>query len=215
MTTKAKVNESFRRRKNAVYSLKLRCGKYALIQLLDNHGIIIFNTFRDDENWTDADLSKDSVLIAVVLAKKSLKKCPLTRQAVSPVLDYDFPDTVIASSKFRYEDHVFWEGTEIEVLKKNLRLTGKLEVYRKYRVKGKSIEERRPLERCDYDSVESLEMGALRLYPEFQERLNICAMLGKNYDPLKEIGFDRKLDPACVAYIEMMAGSVPITHYGY
>jgi hypothetical protein len=59
---------------------------------------------------------------------------------------------------------------------------------------------------ADYDRYSDVELAHIRDYPEFNERLFLCSELECDFDPLKELVFDRSLDPICSNYVNIISG---------
>lgn len=45
--------------------------------------------------------------------------------------------------------------------------------------------------------------------------MNLCAELGKNYDPYKEMAFRRELIPEALVYVDIIGGKTLLAKLGY
>ena len=72
-----------------------------------------------------------------------------------------------------------------------------------------------PIEINDYNKVKNIELENLRIYPEFNERLLLCSEFEKDYDPLKEIAFNRELPLNTITYIDIIGGQIELKELGY
>lgn len=52
-------------------------------------------------------------------------------------------------------------------------------------------------------------------YPEFLERLKLCSEKKANFDPMKEIAFQRPLGPECITYVDIIGGRARLDEIGY
>lgn len=198
-------------KENKLFTIKLRNGKYVLLQMLAKKGkIIAFNVFSDT-NMFDVELSKKDVLFVTHVSFRSLiKNCEVCLvKDVSPLLGVEAPVFKI-SSGHQTRIITLWKGTEHE---RELLVIGD---GNNLLVEKRELEElSTPISLNDYEKYKEFEMNALRVFPEFNERLLLCYKLKKNIDPSKEIAFNRELDPICGTYIDIISGKVRLSELGY
>jgi hypothetical protein len=200
---------------NTVFSVSLREGYFCLVQTFEtNSKLAVFNLFSNNEKWNDIELKNELVLFYCAIFKNFFQNKSIThRPDLRPCLNLSYPSQMI-SIGIQARKVILWEGTEnqreIVTLGKspNSICTSTIQG-------GKQVLEYTEIERSDYDQYRSLEVTTLRAYPEFNERLFLCAKLGKNYDPLKELAFDRTLVPECIDYIDLISGRRPNSELGY
>lgn len=200
-------------RSHTVYSVKLRCGGYALLQTLDvTCRIAVFDEFRDDNDWRGFNPSKGRVLFCCSVIKNFFRCSQIEKvQSVSACKEIVFPDKAISLNepiKF-----TLWKGTERQM--DVLCLGGDIALCTTTWSDGRPKLKYRQLSLKDYDKVKHLELTSLRGYPELNERLSICCELGRNVDPKKEIAFQRPLPPEFEAYAKMLSGFAPVSQFGY
>lgn len=198
-----------------VFSIRLKNDKYVLAQMITKHGqIAVFKNFQDKDNWENIILNKNDILFCCFLARTDLKRiAEVVHKKVEPILDLPKIDWTINSgggSRMK----TLWKGTPNE---KTFILLGegKNVLHRSYRLDGEIKEETIPISNEEYDKYKHYEPSFLRGYPEFNERLYLCSIKGENFDPLKELIFDRELDLECSTYIDIISGKVPKNELGY
>lgn len=198
-----------------VFSIRLRNGHYALIQMLDARGeVAVFDMFRENDDWDGVKLSEGNVLFTGMVLRSVLKRSETRiHRDVVPVEGIEYETTRIHGGSGAREV-VLWEGTPLE--RRFLTLgAGPKGICRMREVNGVLREEFEPISNDDYARYEHLEMTALCDYPSFNERLYLCEYFGRNFDPGKEIAFDRPLDPECVTYVDIIAGKTLLKDLGY
>ena len=202
-------------RDGRIFSLQLRDGRYGLLQMLGKNGqVAVFNHFRNNDDWNGVKLDSEDVLFVCYLIKNDLSRSKINFQKnLSAVKGLSIPDlTINISGGFRQLK--LWEGSDEE---RSLMMMGdgNYGLYRTFRQHGQIKEEYTPITIEDYEKYKHLELSNLRGYPEFNERLYLCSILNRNFDPLKELAFNRPLDIKCKTYVDIIAGKVPISELGY
>lgn len=198
------------------FSVRLRNGKFALLRMLTIKGnVAVFNEFRDQDDWTDLATGTENLLFCCRVTRAFLARSPIQEQKdVVAATDIGIHETSISSGNGTFRQLTFWEGSPEE---RTIFVigNGSNSRYRCYRENGMIREEIIPIDNADYERYRDYEMSGARAYPEFNERLVLCSEMGSNYDPLKEIAFNRLLDRRCIPYIEIISGKVLIAKYGY
>lgn len=200
-------------RANSLFVVKLRNGKQALVQTFSSQpDIAVFNEFRSHGEWEDFVPSMRNVLFCCWAAKFFFQNDHIARlPGLKPAADIVFPDKMLAPEGNRRA--CFWKGTDHE---REVIVPGESVLLRTNHVKnGRHEPEYKKVKLTDFQRFASLELAALRIYPEFNERLNLCSELEANFDPLKEIVFHRPLDSSCRVYIDIISGKVRLDTLGY
>lgn len=197
-----------------VFSIRLRNGSFALLQKIRDGRFAVFNLFRERDEWSSDDVSSDNVLFYCVITKSVLQRSDVRHHKhVKGAGELVYPDfTINLSGGHRHI--TLWEGTANErtfLMMGN----GSYGVWRSVCLEGKIKEDYTLITIKDYDRYRHLELSNLRVYPEFNERLYLCSIFKCNIDPLKEIAFDRPLDPQCRVYVDIISGKVPLSDLGY
>jgi hypothetical protein len=129
---------------------------------------------------------------------------------IEPVESVEFPETNIdiggSSRKL-----TLWKGTADE---RSFLMMGEGKNSLR-EIKGRYLEDYTPIALRDYRAYADVELTNLRDYPEFNERLYLCSLKQKNFDPLKELAFNRPLGLECKTYIDIIAGKTRISGLGY
>lgn len=200
---------------NRLFSIKLRNGHYALLQMLSSKGqVAVFDCFQDTNDWSCAQLSSANVMFDGTMLDNVLgRSCVTLIEDVAPVEGLVYSKTRIhIGGGFRTVR--LWEGTEDE--REFLMMgEGKNKLCRYFREDGQPREEYTPIALEEYDEYKNLELITLYAYPSFNERLYLCDVLGCNVDPLKEIAFCRTPDRECRTYVDIIAGKTPVSELGY
>ncbi len=202
-------------KKDKVFSIKLRNGHYALLQMLSSSGrIAVFDHFRKMNEWNDVRLTANNVLFTGVLMDSVLKRSVLAvHKDVGPAERIEYSETRISIGHELRRVKV-WEGTEDE--REFLMMgEGNNKLRRYHRENDELCEEYIPLSLDDYDRYKDVELTNVYDYPTFNERLFLCELFGRNVDPLKEIAFSRPLPLEYRTYIDIIAGDIPLGELGY
>ena len=202
-------------KKDSLFSIRLRNGHYALLQMLSIGGqVAVFNCFQETDKWSDVRLSADKVLFTgTILRSITSRSVTAIHKDVVPVANLKCSEERISiGDGFRYV--TVWKGTDDErtflmmgVGENRLRRTD----YENDRYR----EEYTPIAIEDFELYEDVELTGLYDYPEFNERLLLCELFGRNVDPLKEIAFNRSLPLEYRTYIDIISGKVRLSELGY
>jgi hypothetical protein len=206
---------SFRWQSNRLFSLQLRNGRFALLQMLAKNGqVAVFDCFRDEDSWDGIQLDHSNILFCCWVLKSVRQRSVVKiHRNIAPVEAIEFPETTIdIGDEFR--EMTLWEGTADE--RSFLMMgEGSNSLRRIGRKKGRFFEEYTPIELGDYEAYAGVELTNLRGYPEFNERLYLCSRKQRNFDPLKELAFNRPLDIESKTYVDIIAGKTRISTLGY
>ena len=154
-----------------VFSIKLRNGHYALLQMLSTTGrIAVFDCFREVDEWNGVRLTKDNVLFTGVLLDSVLARSVVAiHKYVAALEEVEYSDTRVSlGGGFRVLK--VWAGTENE---RELLMMGEgnLKVCRYFRQNDEPREETIPIALDDYERYKTVELTNLCDYPSFNERI--------------------------------------------
>ena len=184
------------------------------MQMLEVKGrIIVYNLFNSNNDWSNVHLDQESVLFKTFVIVKPFfsRSRVFVQRNIAPLLSNNFPKTWISSGGGNRKIKL-WEGTIIE---RELIINGTGNNLLVKEGSEPSETEYTPIDNADYEKVKHLELTALRIYPEFNERLYLCFEFGVNYDPLKELSFNRTLPEKCITYVDIIAGKIKLADLGY
>jgi hypothetical protein len=202
-------------KKNSVFSIRLRNQSQALIQTLDELGkIAVFNLGRDYD-LSNTSLRGEDVFFMCWVTKAIFHSEQITLEPkIEPCLTLDFPKQMISIGGGNHEV-TFWEGTADE--RTIITYCGDPKYISTLitQKNGKNKMKYDEIHNSDYERTAHLEMDAVRAYPEFLERLNLCSEKKGNFDPMKEIVFQRSLGIECDIYLDIIGGRVPVAELGY
>lgn len=202
-------------KENKIVSIELKNGNHALFQMLSIKGwIAVFNCFDFSNKWDDVELIPDAILFKTYIISKTIfPKSNLTvHKHLEPVKNVGIPQVRI-NTGFGSRKIKVWKNTSRE---RELILDGEgNNLLKTENPKDKYNPDYTPLLLSDYEKVKQYELENLRIYPEFNERLWLCSELKMNFDPLKELAFNRLLDPICETYIDIISGKVLLKDLGY
>jgi hypothetical protein len=202
-------------KKHSVFSIRLRNQSLALIQTLDELGKVAVFKLERDSILPNSILKKEDVLFMCWVTKaifhseqivweSKMKACP----------DLTFPTQMISIAG-GLGAATFWKGSAHERTILTYRGDPKYISTSVVQKNGQQKIKHDEINNGDYERVRDLEMDAVRSYPEFFERLNLCSEKDENFDPLKEIVFQRNLGLECATYLDIIGGRVPIAELGY
>ncbi|MDO5976588.1 hypothetical protein [Flavivirga jejuensis] len=202
-------------KENQIVSIQLKDGNHALFQMLSIKGwIAVFNAFDFNDKWEGINLTEDSILFKNFIISKTIfpKSKTVIHKNIEPVKNIVIPEIKINTGTESRKIKV-WENTPKE--DELIIIGGGNNLLKIENPNDKFNPEYRPIEIKDYDEVKQYELENLRIYPEFNERLWLCSRLKMNIDPLKELAFNRKLDPLCEDYIKIIGGKTKLEELGY
>lgn len=205
-------------KKATVFILALRNGDYGLFQMLQEKGrIAVFNHFRSADSWDHVSLNASSILFFAFATTAFFRRSAIRRvQEVTPVANLEYPaeDAPRIDTGSGFRKLTFWPGTAYERTVLTMG-TGENSLISWTR-KGLVIQEHvTPLPAADYDQHADSELTGLEDYPTLNERILLCRIFGRNFDPAKEIAFDRSLPVECTTYIDIIGGQVRLSKLGY
>ncbi|GAA3621787.1 hypothetical protein GCM10022397_04450 [Flavivirga jejuensis] len=176
--------------------------------------IAVFNAFDFNDKWEGINLTEDSILFKNFIISKTIfpKSKTVIHKNIEPVKNIVIPEIKINTGTESRKIKV-WENTPKE--DELIIIGGGNNLLKIENPNDKFNPEYRPIEIKDYDEVKQYELENLRIYPEFNERLWLCSRLKMNIDPLKELAFNRKLDPLCEDYIKIIGGKTKLEELGY
>lgn len=198
---------------HAVYSVKLRCGGYALLQTLDDTcRIAVFDEFRDNNDWKGFNLSAERVLFCCYVTKNFFRCSQIEKiKSVTACDEIVFPNESISLNV--PVKVTLWQGTKQQ---RDVLIIGEsISLCKTTWIDGRPKLSYRKLHSRDYEKVKHLELAGLRGYPELNERLFLCRKSGRNVDPQKEIAFQRPLPPEFETYVDIIGALVSPSHFGY
>lgn len=184
-----------------------------LLQTMENLAhVAIHKEFRTVDDWSDYEASPDTVLfycsvIKNVFQNDRIRKCKEAKLAQG----LSFPELRISPDGT--DRILLWGGTEHE--RSIVLYSEPLSLVRLYRAGGQWHDTTQPISLDDYHKYGNLELTTMRAYPELHERLALCADLGVNVDPLKEITFRRELPVSFWRYVDIIGGKVELSQLGY
>lgn len=202
-------------KENQIVSIQLKDGNHALFQMLSIKGwIAVFNIFDFDDKWEGIHLTEDSILFKNFIISKSIfaKSKIIIHKNIEPVKNIEIPEIKINTGADSRKVTV-WKNTPKE--DELVIIGGVNNLLKTENPNDRLHPEYRPLIIDDYDDVIQYELENLRVYPEFNERLWLCSKLKKNIDPLKELAFNRELDPLFENYIKIIGGKTKLEELGY
>jgi hypothetical protein len=148
-------------RDGRVFSMPLRNGKYALLQMSDRIQLVIFKFFRNEDIWDDLELCSDDILFSCYFLTSDLKRNNVTfHKKLNPVAEV--PSLEVKLNSMGNRRLTLWEGTEHErsIIVLN---DGNNGLHRSGRdAKGNIIDEFTPIKNEDYEKYKHLEIAGLR-----------------------------------------------------
>ena len=205
-------------KENTVISIETRKGVFVLAQMLISPYLMIYNIFRNDNDWAGLKLDNTQTLFCKPVTRQFLKKSNITKQPnIPPCSNLDIPRYWIKFPPGNRKVKV-WENTEYErefitlaespnasLIEDDITVGGIKDV----QIVMPSI----PLD--DMGTFDAYETTSVSIYPELNERLYLCYMLGKNIDPAKYISAGKELPLECDKYVDIIAGKVSLSELGY
>lgn len=201
-------------RENKLISLKLRNGKYVLLQWLSSSTYVsVFNIYSNDDVWTDIILNEQDILFTVAFVSKSVLKNSTVREVteIEPLKNVNIPQKWINVGE-GFTKHDLWTGTEDEV---SVLVTGEGNNLLVEWDNNPSEKSYKLLNIAEYEKVKNIELENLHIYPEFNERILLCSELNMNVNPLKDIAFSRKLSAEYKTYLKIISGKALLADLGY
>lgn len=198
-------------KENKIVSIKLRNGKYALLQMLKRKGYVaVFNKFSEDDKWDGITLNeKDVLIMTFIMSGRIFPNSEVkTQKQVKPVANLEYPRFHISLGDGSNSRIKVWSDTPEE---KEVIVDGYLNLFLIERISEDPwIEKDSPINVSDYDKFKHLGTTSLGNYPEFNEKLYIWSELGKYYEPEVELAFGHELHPICKCYVAILTGELTI-----
>jgi hypothetical protein len=192
-------------KENKVISIDTRKGVYVLAQMLKSPYIIVYNIFREKNEWLDVDLEKTPVLCCNSITNQFLKMSNIEPRQIKPAFHMELPKYWIdhfANSRYidvwkdtPYEKKILIIGEGGALIERDIREGG---VYKTKILKSS-------ISFDDNEIIDKYELTNIRIYAEFNERLYLCYKLGKNVDPLKDLIFNRPIPIEYKDYINIIS----------
>ncbi|MCH1624634.1 hypothetical protein [Fredinandcohnia quinoae] len=179
---------------------------YVLAQMINKAELLVFNLFKDDNNWEDIDLNEAPILFCTTVTRQFISNSNIFRQKIKPLAGYQPPKYKIDALGMGSRRVTVWKGTanerEILILGKGggRLIEGDMSTGS---YKENIIIPKIPL--TDNDTIDKYELTNVRIYSEFNERLYLCYRFGKNVDPLKDLIFDRPIPLEYQEYIDIIS----------
>ena len=194
-------------KENHIISIETRNNIYVLAQMLKSPYLMIYNIFRDNENWGNIDLQNTPILFCHGVTRQFLNKSNITKQKkVKPVTHKNLPKYWIRLND-ESQKVVIWEGTTNErsfiilgkgggsLIENNIMSEG-------FRQSSIVIPK---ISFSDNETIDKYETSGLGTYAEFNERLYLCYKFGRNVDPYKELIFGRHLPIQYSGYFDIIS----------
>ncbi len=211
-------------KKNRIVSVKLRNGVYALGQMWERKRMLLFKYFSKDNQWDNIKLSSDDVLFSCTPLKAFLKRSEIEIiTSIKPLLDYKEPTIALISNgsgfskkvveigDYKREVFVYGDGTYSIVeydptdSKNNTHSSGLYKTVIKNNV-----------DLYDYNEIKNLGfVSNLEDYPNLNERLYLCWLLGENINPNLDIDIGLPLEDYHRTYIDIISGDTNLSDLGY
>ena len=192
-------------REGRVISIALRDEWFARLQMLRRPFVAVFSEFRCEDDWADIELTSSNHLFDCSVNRSILKRSQVHfHKGLAPAPDIQLPEWKINTRGFR--NITLWAGTKEERTVMVSGGEGNVGLWRSFCEPGHVGDEYIPISTTDYDRYTEIELAHVRDYPEFNERLFLCSELECNFDPLKELVFDRSIDPMCSNYVNIISG---------
>ena len=202
-------------KENKIFSVKLRNGHFSLLQMLKAKGeVIVFNIFKEKDDWDGVELTKEKVLFSCCLLDSVLKRSEIqVHKKINPYAGFKGLDKKIdITGGFR--EVTLWKNTKNEI-SFGMMGGGNNKIRELARENGEIKEKYTEIDIDEYQKYKNLELTNLCDYPSFNERLYLCEIFKSNIDPLKELAFDRSLDVRLHTYISIISGKIKLSELGY
>ncbi|MDM1352060.1 hypothetical protein HX014_15765 [Myroides marinus] len=188
-------------------SIETRKGLYVLAQMTLDIYLVVYNVFREDENWSENDLVDLEILCFVPVVRQFLQKSVISNLKYKKEVPLELPKYWLKTDNISQKRRLY-EKTEQEV-EINLLGLGKYLIFND--VNDRSNFDRPIVQIVDFndnDIIDKYEVTNIRMYAEFNERLYLCYKLGKNVDPLKDLVFNRNIPIEYEVYLKIISGKI-------
>lgn len=199
-----------------VLSVELKDGVCVLAQMAFSPYLIFFNNFTKNHEWSNVNLSSESVLFVKAVSRQFIKSTNIVKlPKLVPALDVEIPKYWIEPEPGSRMVTV-WPNTPDErsliVLSEDnsgylLEISGEYLSGDRTRV--------RKIGPKDLDVIQSYEIASVGLYPSLNERLFLCYELSQNIAPDRILAFGLELPKECADYVDIVSGKVELSKLGY
>lgn len=195
-------------KENKVISIETRRNVFVLAQMIQSPYLIVYNAFRDKDNWDDIDLRNVPVLLCTAVTRQFISNSNVVTQRISPVIHNNLPKYWIAPFPESRRIKV-WEDTPDE---REFFIIGEGGSLIERDIMQKGFDNSKVIAPSisfnDDKTIDGYELNKIRIYAEFNERLYLCHLLEKNVDPDKDLIFNRDIPKAYKAYIGIISGTL-------
>lgn len=204
-------------KKSKVVSVALKDGYYVLAQMLESPYLAFFNIFSRERDWSGSKLSNSDVLFFCAVTRQFLKFSEFKTEHIPAATDLQPPLHWLKRHPGSRTITV-WKGTPRERTFIDISARpGGIVVSKDITKKGRAAAAHpvREVEPREYAKVADLERTVVWTFPQLNERLHLCRVLGKRVDPMKEIHFNRKLPPEYATMVDILASRGTPEDWGY
>lgn len=193
-------------KENKVISIETREKVFVLAQMLKFPYLMVYNAFRETNEWDDIDLKQVETLLCHGATRQFISRSNVTRQDIPPVNHQDLPKRWIDTHPGS-EVRTVWEGTPKErrvviigkgggaLIERDITKGGDQNL----RVIMRSI----PLD--DHATIDNHELTNLFIHPSSNERIYLCYLFGRNVDPLRDLVFRRPIPEEYERYLDLIS----------
>ncbi len=210
-------------KQNRIISVKLRNGIYALGQMIEKSKLIFFNHFSENNQWDNIILSNKNVLFSCTPLKTFLKHTEIeVIKNIEPLLNYQLPKLALWSSDLGFNKKMVTIGD----YQKEVFVYGNGN-YSVVNIDFSSSEKRHSsglfteiirdnVDVSYYEDIKHLDfVTTLDGYPNLNERLYLCWLLGKNVNPKLDVDLGIPLKEYHRTYVDIISGDVKLSDLGY
>ncbi len=191
-------------KKGTVVSIETRENIFYLAQLMESPYLYIFDTCNSSHDWNVRSLEHIKALFCVGVVGQFLKASNIKKLDIPPKKSLEFPSYWIKKDHTA-RMYTIWEGTRDEMTFAMSELGGSL-IQRDMKTNPQDYTHIKAINSNDNDVIDNHETMALRSYPEFNERLYLCHLLGEKVDPLKDLIFQRPMIDEYKVYMQIFIG---------
>lgn len=203
-------------KEGTVFSLQLRDGYYVLGQLLWSPYLTFFNLFQERDSWSSNAAESAESLFYCGVAANFLKFSAIEKQVNVVPSRRIVPPHLWIRRFVGSRKKTLWPNTSNErtLILLSQRAGGQLiekhlEDPDRTRVVTPSI----PLD--DNVTIDTHELEGLSVYPSLNERLLLCRLRSRSFDPEKELTFDRELPEDCITFVDIISQRGKPEDWGY
>jgi len=204
---------------NKLFALKLKDTSFVLGLMLRKPYVLFFNTFSENGIWSEEDILKAPQLFITAIITKQFFKFSTIQ-----ILEYNYDiKKVILPTRWIETDAsasimCVYKGTskELSFMYIGTQNGGKLIERNLYANVGDSKIIQEKIRINDNETIDQHEIyGVLQLFPQLNERLYLCKLLGRNVDPDKDLSFNRDIPAEYETYMKMLAEVGSLHEWGY